>query len=97
MKKKINKIIYFFGGLLVEQMKKKKSEKKMVQGVGMGYCPISSLGHDTMGLYHDTAGMGAQPGATIRPAVGHDTAGSGPRYGRLWATTRPARGHDTAS
>ena len=45
-----------------------------MQGAGMGYCPVSSLGHDTMGLYRDTAGMGAEPGATIRPA--------GLRYGR---------------
>ena len=57
-------------------------KKKTMQGAGMGYCPVSSLGHDTMGLYRDTAGMGAQPG---------------PRYGRLWATTQSARGHDTAS
>ena len=49
----------------------------------MGYCPVSSLGHDTMGLYCDTIGKGAQPGATIRPVVGHDTASHGPRYGQL--------------
>ena len=74
-------------------MKKKKrndmKKKKTVQGDGIGYCPVSSLGHDTMGLYRDTAGMGAQPGATIRLAVGHDTAGYGPRDTHNSATIRP--------
>ena len=56
----------------------------------MGYCPVSSLGHDTMKLYRDIVGMGAQPRATIRPGLGHDKAEPAPRYDHQRATIRPA-------
>ena len=58
-----------------------KKKKKIMHGAGMGYRPVSSLGHDTMELYRDIVGMGAQPSATIRPGLGHDMAEHAPQYG----------------
>ena len=49
-------------------------KKIIMQGAGMGYCTVSSLGHDTMEFYRDIIGMGAQPRATIRPGLCHDMA-----------------------
>ena len=81
--------MFFFCGFPIAGMRKKNNvKKKKLQGAGMGYCPVSSLGHDTMELYRDTAGMGAQPRATIRPGLGHDTAELVPRYGHQRATIR---------
>ena len=47
----------------------------------MGYCSFFSLGHDTMELYRDTAGMGVQ---------------QGPRYGRGEACYTAEQCCDTA-
>ena len=54
----------------------------VTQGAGIGYYPFSSLGHDTLQLYRDTAGMAAQEGLAIRPRRACDRPDE--------ATTRPA-------
>ena len=54
----------------------------------MGYCPFSSLGHDTIDCIVTQQGTGThgqarhdQQRAMTRPAARHGTASKGPRHG----------------
>ena len=70
---------FFFGNLAVSRNdEKQKKKKKRCRGDWMGYCPFSSLGHDT------TDCIVTQLGG--RAIGGHDTSSQGLRHGR------PARG-----
>ena len=61
------------------EQRKKKEEKKRCSEIRMGYCQFSfGAGSRYSKLYRDTAGLGEQQGATIRPTA--------LRYG---STTRP--------
>ena len=83
-----------------------KKKIRNVAGSKLGYCPFSELESRYSKLYCDTSAQGRTVGATIQPAMHHetaenrrDTAGSmrvvGARIART-ATTWLCRRYDTA-